>query len=72
LSKLPASPAPGHPANYARPASPCFLGSVPIEEISRIAGCTTEIVYRHELRPIITIGVTALDAPPQPLLSPSA
>jgi hypothetical protein len=44
-----------------------FLGGVPIEEISRIAGCTTEIVYRYELRPIITIGATALDAPPHPL-----
>jgi integrase len=41
------------------------LGGVPIEEIARIAGHattrTTEIVYRHELRPVITTGATALD-----------
>jgi len=41
------------------------LGGVPIEEIARIAGHattrTTELVYRQELRPVITTGATALD-----------
>jgi hypothetical protein len=41
------------------------LGRVPIEEIARIAGHattrTTELVYRQELRPVITTGATALD-----------
>jgi integrase len=38
---------------------------VPIEEIARLAGhnrtATTELVYRHELRPIITTGAEAMD-----------
>ena len=41
------------------------LGGVPIEEIARIAGHattrTTELIYRQELRPVITTGATALD-----------
>jgi len=35
-------------------------GGVPVEEIARLAGhnrtATTELVYRHELRPVITTG----------------
>ncbi|MFY9930504.1 MAG: tyrosine-type recombinase/integrase [Streptosporangiaceae bacterium] len=38
---------------------------VPIEEIARLAGhnrtATTELVYRHELRPIITRGAEVMD-----------
>ena len=38
---------------------------VPIEEIARLAGhnriATTELVYRHALRPIITTGAEAMD-----------
>ena len=38
---------------------------VPIEEIARLADhnrtATTELVYRHELRPIITTGAEAMD-----------
>ena len=38
---------------------------VPIEEIARIAGhsgtAVTELVYRHELRPVIQTGATAMD-----------
>ena len=36
------------------------LGGVPVEEIARVAGhkqtSTTELVYRRELRPVITTG----------------
>jgi hypothetical protein len=38
---------------------------VPIEEIARLAGhnqtATTELVYRHELRPVITMGAEVMD-----------
>jgi len=38
---------------------------VPVEEIARIAGHsssrTTEVVYRRELRPILTVGAEAMD-----------
>ena len=38
---------------------------VPIEEIERLAGqnqtSTTELVYRHELRPVITTGAEGMD-----------
>jgi integrase len=38
---------------------------VPIEEIARLAGhnrtATTELVYRHELRPVITTGAEVMD-----------
>jgi integrase len=38
---------------------------VPIEEIARLAGhnrtATTELVYRHELRPVITAGAEAME-----------
>jgi integrase len=38
---------------------------VPIEEIARMAGhnqtATTELVYRHELRPVITTGAEVMD-----------
>jgi len=37
----------------------------PIEEIARLAGhnrtATTELVYRHELRPVITTGAEVMD-----------
>jgi len=37
----------------------------PIEEIARMAGhnrtATTEFVYRHELRPVITMGAEVMD-----------
>ena len=40
-------------------------GGVPIEEIARLAGhnrtATTELVYRHELRPVITTGAEVMD-----------
>ncbi len=36
-----------------------------VEEIARLAGHsssrTTEVVYRHELRPVITAGADAMD-----------
>jgi integrase len=39
--------------------------SVPIEEIARLAGHantrTTEVVYRRELRPVLTAGAEAMD-----------
>jgi hypothetical protein len=38
---------------------------VPIEEIARLAGhnrtATTELIYRHELRPVITTGAEVMD-----------
>jgi integrase len=38
---------------------------VPIEEIARLSGhnrtATTELVYRHELRPVITTGAEVMD-----------
>jgi len=38
---------------------------VPIEEIARLAGhshtATTELVYNHELRPVITTGAEVMD-----------
>jgi hypothetical protein len=38
---------------------------VPIEEIARLAGpnqtATTELVYRHALRPVITTGAEVMD-----------
>jgi integrase len=41
------------------------LGGLPVEEIARIAGHsstrTTEVVYRRELRPVITSGAETLD-----------
>ena len=40
-------------------------GGVPIEEIARAAGhkrtSTTELVYRRELRPVITTGAELMD-----------
>jgi integrase len=40
-------------------------GGVPVEEIARVAGhkqtSTTELVYRRELRPIITTGAEIMD-----------
>ncbi|WP_125772982.1 site-specific integrase [Antribacter gilvus] len=39
--------------------------SVPIEEVSRLVGhsgtAVTEMIYRHELRPVIQTGATAMD-----------
>ena len=44
---------------------------VPVEEIARIAGHsssrTTEVVYRRELRPILTTGAEAMDSPFNPM-----
>jgi integrase len=41
------------------------LGGLPVEEIARIAGHsstrTTEVVYRRQLRPVITGGAQTLD-----------
>jgi hypothetical protein len=38
---------------------------VPVEEIARLAGhnrtATTELVYRHELRPVIQTGADVMD-----------
>ena len=38
---------------------------VPVEEIARLAGHansrTTEVVYRRELRPVLTTGAEAMD-----------
>ena len=38
---------------------------MPMEEIARLAGhnrtATTELVYRHELRPVITTGAEVMD-----------
>jgi hypothetical protein len=38
---------------------------VPVEEIARLAGhnrtAATELVYRHELRPVITTGAEVMD-----------
>ena len=40
-------------------------GGVPVEEIARVAGhkqtSTTELVYRRELRPVITTGAELMD-----------
>jgi integrase len=40
-------------------------GGVPVEEIARVAGhkqtSTTEVVYRRELRPVITTGAEVMD-----------
>jgi integrase len=41
-------------------------GGVPVEEIARVVGhkqmSTTELVYRRELRPVITTGAEVIDA----------
>jgi integrase len=49
---------------------------VPVEEIARLAGHassrTTEVIYRRELRPVITTGVEVMDQifrPEQPSAS---
>ncbi len=38
---------------------------VPVEEISRLVGhsgtSVTELVYRHQIRPVIQTGATAMD-----------
>jgi integrase len=38
---------------------------VPVEEIARLAGHsssrTTEVIYRRELRPVLTTGAEAMD-----------
>jgi len=38
---------------------------MPIEEIARLAGhdptATTELIYRHELRPVMTTGAEVMD-----------
>jgi integrase len=40
-------------------------GEVPVEEIARLTGHsdtrTTEIIYRHELRPVIRTGAEVMD-----------
>jgi hypothetical protein len=40
-------------------------GGVPVEEIARVTGhkqtSTTELVYRRELRPVITTGAELMD-----------
>ncbi len=46
---------------------------VPIEEISRLVGhsgtTVTELIYRHELRPALQAGATAMDALFEPVVS---
>lgn len=41
------------------------ISGVPVEEIARLAGHsntrTTEVVYRRELRPVLTTGAEAMD-----------
>ncbi|HEX5299358.1 MAG TPA: site-specific integrase [Streptosporangiaceae bacterium] len=48
---------------------------VPVEEIARLAGHsntrTTEVVYRRELRPVLTTGAEAMDRLFQKIVSPS-
>jgi integrase len=48
---------------------------VPVEEIARLAGHsntrTTEVVYRRELRPVLTTGAEAMDRLFQKIASPS-
>jgi integrase len=45
--------------------SPMSDSGVPVEEIARLAGHansrTTELVYRHQLRPVMEKGVEAMD-----------
>jgi integrase len=67
--------APGHRAQFLAGWAPRDLrhtfvslmsaDGVPIEEIARLAGhnrtATTELVYRHELRPVITTGAEVMD-----------
>jgi integrase len=40
-------------------------GGMPVEEIARLAGhkqtSTTELVYRRELRPVLTTGAELMD-----------
>jgi hypothetical protein len=47
----------------------CYRG-VPVEEIARLAGHansrTTEVIYRRELRPVITTGAEIMDQIFQP------
>jgi integrase len=53
------------------------ISGVPVEEIARLAGHsntrTTEVVYRRELRPVLTTGAEAMDklfsSPPVPATS---
>jgi hypothetical protein len=49
----------------AKPLRELTARDVPIEEIARLAGrnrtTTTELVYRHELRPVITTGAEVMD-----------
>ena len=52
---------------YGRITGSCSMSAagVPIEEIARLAGhnqtSTTELVYRHELRLVITTGAEVMD-----------
>ena len=49
---------------------------VPVEEIARLAGHsntrTTEVVYRRELRPVLTTGAEAMDRLFRPTTTRSA
>ena len=64
-ARPPGSGRAGRPANYATPSFPFSTTGVPVEEIARLAGHTstrtTEIVYRRELRPILTTGAEIMD-----------
>ena len=47
------------------PVSMMSYQGVPVEEIARLAGHassrTTEVIYRRELRPVITTGAEVMD-----------
>ena len=49
---------------------------VPVEEIARLAGHassrTTEVIYRRELRPVITTGAEVMDQIFRPKREPEA
>jgi len=55
----------GRRANCATPLSLLSDNGMAIEEISRLVGHSssnvTETVYRHQIRPVITVGAEAMD-----------
>ena len=60
-----ASPGSGRRASCATPLSLLSDNGMAIEEISRLVGHSssnvTETVYRHQIRPVITVGAEAMD-----------
>lgn len=59
------NPLDGFDAPHCRMSRLTLLSLMPVEEIARLAGHassrTTEVIYRRELRPVITTGAEVMD-----------